>query len=153
MDRLFSMHCIAKHVTSEATVTSVPSKSLKNFFLDPWAFDFSESSKYGAVGRFPSNHQYGMHFMSFWENGLESHREAIDVKFTTSEQDKGLYKVHPWSVGFVDGQTKVLIVQSILGMLIHHEDVSVLVDFLFLGCVSPIDFKQFFLKANNATLR
>lgn len=91
--------------------------------------------------------------MSFWENGLESHREAIDVKFTTSEQDKGLYKVHPWSVGFVDGQTKVLIVQSILGMLIHHEDVSVLVDFLFLGCVLPIDFKQFFLKANNATLR
>ena len=117
MRALFEMPCVKKHINPEVTVQSIPSQSLKNFFLDPWAFDFSESSKYGAVGRFPSNHQYCLQFL---DNGLESHREAIDVKFNASEQDRGIFKVHPWSVGFVDGQTKALLVQSILGLLIHN---------------------------------
>eukprot|EP00435_Cladocopium_sp_Y103_P011925 s1235_g3.t1 len=117
MDEFFAMDCVQKHITPEVDVQSIPAKSMKSFFLPPWAFDFSESSKYGAVGRFTTNHQYSMHFPSFLDRGLESHREAIDVKFTANLEDKSLDKVHPFSVGFVDGQCKALIFQSILGML------------------------------------
>ena len=117
MDDLFAYDCVQKHITTQLTVKSVPPKSMQSFFLDAWAFDFSESSKYGAVGRFPTNHQYSMHFQSFLDRGLESHREAIDVKFTKSLEDRVSYEVSPFSVGFVDGQCKALILQSILDML------------------------------------
>ena len=137
---LFDMPCVKKHIGHEVTVQSIPSQSLKNFFLDPWSFDFSESSKYGAVGRFPSNHQYCMHFQSFVENGLEAHREAIDVKFKTSENDRGIFQVHPWSVGFVDGQKKALLVQSILGLLIHNASCCKFTQYFFqlVSTLSPI---------------
>ena len=117
MDDLFAYDCVKKHIVPELTVQSIPAQSMKNFYLDPWSFDFSESAKYGAVGRFPTNHQYSMHFQSFLDRGLEGHREAIDVKFTTSLEDNQPYQVNHFSVGFVDGQCKALILQSILGML------------------------------------
>ena len=121
MLKYFDMTCVNKNCRHETAVTSIPSKTLNGFYLEPWSFDFSESSKYGAIGRFPSNHQYCLHFPSFLAHGLETHREAIDVKFNASLDDKARLKIHLWSVGFVDGQTKILIVQSILAM-IHHLD-------------------------------
>lgn len=127
MKYLFGLKNVNKHIAMETTVQSIPSRSMQNFFLDPWMFDFSEKSKYGAVGRFPTNHQYCLHFQSFLENGFESHREALDVKFATSQDDKGLYVVHPWSVGFVDGQGKALLLQSILAMIIWHAPYSVFI--------------------------
>lgn len=121
MRRYFDMTCVQKHITTESGLRSIPARSLNGFFLEPWAFDCSENAKYGAVGRYPSNHQYSLHFPSFLERGLETHREAIDVKFTLNTEDLAQLHIHPWSVGYVDGQTKVLILQSILTLL-HHLD-------------------------------
>ena len=115
------MSCVNTHVVVETELKSIPARSLNGFFLEPWAFDCSETAKYGAVGRYPSNHQYALHFPSFLERGLETHREAIDVKFVQNSEDLAKLHIHPWSVGYVDGQTKVLILQSILAML-HHLD-------------------------------
>ena len=117
MIKYFSWDCVSKQTKVEPLVTSIPARSLNGFFLEPWSFDFSEQSKYGQLGRFPSNHQYSLHFGSFLQNGLETHREAIDVKFNASADDTARLMVHPWSVGFVDGQTKLLIIQSIMAML------------------------------------
>ena len=121
MRRYFDMSCVNKHVTAESELKSIPARSLNGFFLEPWSFDCSENAKYGAVGRFPSNHQFCLHFPSFLERGLETHREAIDVKFRLNTDDLAEMNIHPWSVGYVDGQTKVLILQSILALL-HHLD-------------------------------
>ena len=43
MDDLFAYDCVQKHITTQLTVKSVPPKSMQSFFLDAWAFDFSES--------------------------------------------------------------------------------------------------------------
>lgn len=84
--------------------------------LQPWAFDFSESAKFGAIGRFPTNVQVRSHFGSFLQ-GLESHREAMDVKFMKAQESSGVFLIDPFTVGFVDGQCKALIIQSILAMV------------------------------------
>ena len=117
METVFGFTCEAKHIPNQICEENFPSTSLTNFSLPPWAFDFSEGAKYGNTGRYPSNHQYRAHFASFVHNGFESHREAIDVKFRLSEEDRNEYKIHPFHVGFVDGQNKALIVQSIIAML------------------------------------
>lgn len=128
MERILSLPGVAKFVDMQPLQQSIPSASKKNFHLPPWAFDFSESAKYGSTGRFPSNHQFRAHFPSFLQNGLECHREALDVKFVLNKDDPAQYKVHPFTVGFVDGQNKALIIQSIFGLLIG----------LVLGSVIPL---------------
>ena len=119
LDKLFSSPSIMKHIDSAQAVQSIPQSSLKSFYLDLWSFSFHESAKYGQSGRYPSNHQVQMHFQSFLQNGLQAEREAIDVKFNVSNQDPGLYRVHPFSVGYVDGQCKALIMQAIVAMTIN----------------------------------
>ena len=118
MERLFAMGCVGNHLPlTAAVVDSVPMKSLKNFLMEPWQLSFSENAKYGATGRFPANHQFLAHLPSFLDRGFESHREAIDVKFTVEVSDKTVYKIHPYSVGYVDGQNKALILHSILASI------------------------------------
>ena len=112
----FQMPCVAKHIVHQSVLNYVPATSLKNLWLDPWQFNFDPTSKYGKSGRFPSNHQYKMHLPSFLTHGFESQREAIDVKFQICQQDSGLYKMPSWSVNFVDGQNKLLILQSVLAI-------------------------------------
>lgn len=118
MESIFSHPCVAKHIERQSPkITTVPATSQKSFWLDPWAFDFSESAKFGATGRFPTNVQVKSHFGSFLQKGLESHREAMDVKFMKAQESSGVFLIDPFSVGFVDGQCKALIIQSILAMV------------------------------------
>ena len=120
MGNIFDLPCIAKHIEMQDVTRSIPHGSKKGFYLAPWHFDFSESAKYGQLGRFPSNCQYKLHLPSFLEHGLESHRESIEVKFhmpvLSSNVDANDFKIGPFSVGFVDGQNKALIIQSVLAL-------------------------------------
>lgn len=112
MGSIFDAACVAKHVEMQEVVRTIPGTSKKGFFLAPWHFDFSESAKFGQIGRWPSNCQYKAHVVSFLDRGLESHRESIETKFVTTDA----LMISPFSVGFVDGQNKALIMQSILAL-------------------------------------
>ena len=113
MSSTFAMNCVDTLVKTHAQpiLHSVPVAS-KEFHLSPWNFDFSERSKYGEKGRFPTNLQLKSHFQSFLRSGYEAHREPIDVRFPA-----GADAIEPFSVQFVDGQNKMLIIQSILALL------------------------------------
>lgn len=96
----------------QPVLQSVPVAS-KEFYLSPWHFDFSEKAKYGEKGRFPTNLQYKVRFHSFLRSGYESSREAVDVRFPGSSNST----IEPFTVQFVDGQNKLLIILSILALL------------------------------------
>eukprot|EP00435_Cladocopium_sp_Y103_P022429 s1200_g5.t1 len=107
------MQCVSKLVENQVQpiLQSVPVAS-KEFYLSPWNFDFSERSKYGEKGRWPTNLQYKAHFQSFLKSGYEASREPIDVRFREHSDI-----IEPFSVQFVDGQNKLLIIQSILALM------------------------------------
>ena len=65
---------------TQEVLRSIPGASKKGFYLAPWHFDFSEGAKFGHTGKWPSNLQFKAHAPSFLEHGLESHREAVEVK-------------------------------------------------------------------------
>ena len=113
MSSTFSMKSVAKLVENhvQPILQSVPVAS-KEFYLSPWSFDFSERSKYGEKGRWPTNLQYKSHFYSFMKSGYEASREPIDVRFREQAD-----AIEPFSVQFVDGQNKMLIIQSILALM------------------------------------
>lgn len=115
MDTMFQTKCIAMHVTNQTVLKNIPATS-KVFHLSLWSFDFSEKAKYGENGRFPTNMQYKSHVHSFLQNGYESAREAVDVRFgeVCKNEDDG---ITPFSVQFVDGQNKVLIMMSLIALL------------------------------------
>lgn len=119
MDRIFNFECVAKHVGTENPVVNVPMTSMKNIFLELHTLSFAENAKYGEFGRWPATHLFKQHFPSFLENGFEAHREPLDIKFdlSTVEADKGLYMIKPFSVGYIDGQNKAMIMLSILALL------------------------------------
>lgn len=113
MSSTFNMKCVSKLVENhvQPILQSVPVAS-KEFYLSPWNFDFSERSKYGENGRWPTNLQYKSHFHSFLKSGYEASREPIDVRFREQAD-----AIEPFSVQFVDGQKKMLIIQSILALM------------------------------------
>ena len=113
MSSTFNMGCVSKLVKShvQPVLQSVPVAS-KEFHLSPWSFDFSERAKFGEKGRFPTNWQFKAHFGSFLKNGYEANREPIDVRFAEESES-----IEPFSVQFVDGQNKMLIIQSILALM------------------------------------
>jgi hypothetical protein len=115
MSGIFNVPSVSKLLENhvQPVLQSVPVAS-KEFYLSPWSFDFSEKSKYGELGRFPTNLQYKAHFGSFLRNGYEASREPIDVRFPESGGS-----IEPFSVQFVDGQNKMLIIQSILALVEH----------------------------------
>ena len=114
MDSLFTLPCVHKHMELQNVLKTVPATS-KQFFLGVWHFDFSPKSKYGEQGRFPTNIAYKNHFHSFITTGYESGRETVDVRFqhgaTTCDD------ISPFSVQFVDGQNKLLIMQSVIALM------------------------------------
>lgn len=113
MSTTFNMPCVKKLVENQVqpVLQSVPVAS-KEFYLSPWNFDFSEKAKYGEKGRFPTNLQYRAHFHSFLKHGYEASREPIDVRFLEHADT-----IAPFSVQFVDGQNKLLIMLSILALV------------------------------------
>ena len=113
MSNIFNMPAIHKMLENDPrpVLHSVPSAS-KEFYLSPWHFDFSEKAKYGDKGRFPTNLQYKAHFQSFLRSGYESSREAVDVRFAEAAST-----IQPFTVQFVDGQNKLLIILSIFALI------------------------------------
>lgn len=120
MDHIFDWSCVKKHVEIQQPIENVPATSMKGFHLDLWKLSFYENAKYGETGRFPATHSLKAHFGSFLENGFESHRECLEVKFRLSkeEAEKSIYRVNDFSVGYVDGQNKAIIMLSIMALLI-----------------------------------
>ena len=113
MSNTFNMACVKKKLEGnlQPVLQSVPVAS-KEFHLSPWSFDFSERAKYGERGRWPTNLQYKAHFASFLSNGYEANREPIDVRFAMQSDS-----IEPFTVQFVDGQNKMLIIQSIMALI------------------------------------
>lgn len=124
MEEIFNFECVAKHVGTERPVFNVPMTSMKNIFLELHTLSFAENAKYGEFGRWPATHLFKQHFPSFLENGFEAHREPLDIKFdlSTVEADKGLYQIKSFSVGYIDGQNKAIIMLAIVALL--HQMVS-----------------------------
>lgn len=120
MDQIFEWSSVKKHVEIQQPIENIPATSMKGFHLDLWKLSFYENAKYGETGRFPATHSLKAHFGSFLENGFESHRECLEVKFRLSkeETEQSIYKVNDFSVGYVDGQNKAIIMLSIMALLI-----------------------------------
>ena len=114
-------------------MSHVPLATVKGVYLGLDMFSFQENAKYGEMGRWPSTHQFQAHYPSFLEKGYESHRECIDIRFemSTVEPDKGLYVIKPFSVGYIDGQNKALIMLSMLAIV--HELAPCF-------CIKPLSF-------------
>ena len=121
MQEIFGMECVAKHIPQNSPAINVPMTSFNGLMLDLWMLSFSENAKYGMMGRWPANHQVRAHFPSFLSRGYEAHRECLEIKFdmTTVEADKSVYVIKPFTVGYVDGQNKAIIMLSILSLLIE----------------------------------
>ena len=120
IEDVFALPPIAKHISpNHNLLKSVPMTSLKGAYVDITTLSFAESAKYGEFGRWPATHQYRAHFESFTHKGFEDHRECLEVKFLTmGAGDKGaLYEIQPFSIGYVDGQNKAIIMLSILAMI------------------------------------
>lgn len=85
--------------------------SMKGMFVDLASLSFAETAKFGQLGRWPSTHQFQAHWPSFLDRGFEWHREAAEIKFdmNTVSGDKGVYKIKPFSICYVDGFNKAII--------------------------------------------
>ncbi|CAK9107144.1 Uncharacterized protein SCF082_LOCUS49885 [Durusdinium trenchii] len=120
---IFTMDPVQKHVVNETTLVHLRGSSVKGAFLDISRFSFAENAKFGELGRWPATHQFRAHFPSFIENGFEGHREPLDIKFDTSclDHTRASYTIKPFSVGYVDGQNKALIMLSVLALLVELE--------------------------------
>lgn len=114
-----SMDCVARELCREniETLANIPAASRKNMYITPWMLDFSETSKYDGMGRYPSTLQFRAHFPSVVHSGYQSEKEALEVKFTKNRGGDHGKGVLPFSIGYVDGQNKGLIVQSIFALL------------------------------------
>ena len=112
--------------------------------LDVWMLSFSESAKYGLMGRWPANHQVRAHFPSFLMKGYESHRESLDIKFdmSTVETDKSVYTIKPFTVGYVDGQNKAIIMLGILGLLIDMDPWKLFQTFTAVHILTPLKYEE-----------
>ena len=119
MQDIFEMDSVHKHVQSQQTVLNIPMASTKGFYVNLGALSFAETAKYGETGRWPSTHQFRLHFPSFLDRGFESHREVLEVKFETPvDPDQNMYAIQAFTIGYVDGQNKAIIMLSILVLLI-----------------------------------
>ena len=116
MTKYLSMDCVANHLEENVQpLKNIPGASRKNVYVCPWMLDFSETSKYNGLGRFPSTIQFRAHFPSIVNSGYQSEKEALEIKFVKASSQ--VTTVEPFTVGYVDGQNKGLIVQSVFGLL------------------------------------
>ena len=91
---------------------TVPATARTNVFCTPWQLDMSEDAK---VGRYPSMVQTRAHLPSVvWKN-YRAELEALDLKFTSAPG----CDIEQYSVRYVDGHNKGLMVQGILSLVIY----------------------------------
>lgn len=117
---LFALEEIA-NVTSKASETAlktVPVVTRKGIYLNPWQLDMSEEAKYGVNGKWPSNVAVRTHFASVVQRGYESSREALEIKFPMELHGTGK-DVPMFSVQFIDGHTKAIMVLAVFALLEH----------------------------------
>lgn len=137
---IFTMAPVTKHLPQHPQpLLHMPMKSTNGLVLDLDRLSFAETAKFGELGRWPSSHLLRSHFPSFLEHGFEGHREPIEIKFEMSnlEPDTGFYSIKPFSVGYVDGQCKVIIMMSILALtkdIVAQQKFSMLLVFNNLCC-------------------
>lgn len=119
IEEIFDMPSVYKHVQNQQTMVNIPMATVRGFYVDLASLSFAETAKYGETGRWPSTHQFKLHLPSFLDRGFESHREALEVKFEVPvEPDQTMYTIQPFSIGYVDGQNKAIIMLSTLALLI-----------------------------------
>ena len=116
MMKYLAMECVARELEEiSVPLKNIPGASRKNMFLCPWMLDCSETGKFDGLGRYPSTLQFRAHFPSIVNSNYQSEKEALEVKFTKVNSQTST--VEPFSIGYVDGQNKGLIVQSIFALL------------------------------------
>lgn len=119
IEEIFDMPSVSKHVQSQQAMRTIPMATVRGFYVHLASLSFAETAKYGETGRWPSTHQFKLHLPSFLDRGFESHREALEVKFEVPvEPDQTMYTIQPFSIGYVDGQNKAIIMLSTLALLI-----------------------------------
>ena len=143
LDRLVMVHCDS----TRSFQTNVPICSMDEFFLPLSAFDYSAAAKNGCgvlkagcfTGHvreyvlfsitslmchslpppdFPNNNQFAIHFHNFLNAGYLLSSESIICKFPYAD---GSRLLADWSVGLVDGFTKVLLMLSIIAFCVELE--------------------------------
>ena len=133
---------------SKPHMTTVPNTSLEEFWLGLESFDYSVDGKNGCGGGqkvcifhggkcfnvlkallsfpfytpvpavYPSNQQFQAHFGEFLQHGYRSGMGSVETKF---DHGFGTREIAPFSVKFVDGQAKVLIMLSIVAYCVELE--------------------------------
>ena len=114
MGDLFAIPEVVANIPSQCgpVLRSVPSTARQNVYLHPWHLSLSENAK---AGRYPSMHQTRAHFPSIvWKNYLAS-REALEIKFDAG----GGEEIDFFSVRYIDGHNKGIIVQTLLALVIY----------------------------------
>ena len=114
MGDLFTIPEVVAHIPSQCgpVLRSVPSTARLNAYMHPWQFSLSERAK---AGRYPSMHQTRIQFPSIvWKN-YQASREAVEVKFDAAGGDT----IEFFSVRYIDGHNKGIIVQTLLALVIY----------------------------------
>ena len=113
MANIFSIPEVAKYLPQNGPVLkAVPTSDRQNVYLHPWQLSLAESAK---AGRYPSMHQTRLHLPSIVWKGYQASREALEIKFDVAAGEQIGY----FSVKYIDGHNKGLIVQAILAMVIR----------------------------------
>ena len=107
----------AKH-SGNTVLTHVPVTTRKGIYVHPWQLDLSEEAKFGVGGKWPSNVGVRSHFGSLVQRGYESDREALEIKFPQSLHGGG-GEIPMFSIQFIDGHTKSVMVLAIFALLEH----------------------------------
>lgn len=112
---LDSVACKALKVggTNGAALRVVPNTTRKGFYLSPWQLSLDEDAKFG---KWPSNYQINMHFPSVVNQGFQTEREPIDVRFCSASTESAR-EIATFSVGYVDGHARGLMCQLVFGLL------------------------------------
>ena len=68
-------------------------------------------------GKWPSNYQINMHFPSIVNQGFQTEREPMDVRFCTASSEAAR-EIVPFSVCYVDGHARGLMCQLVFALLL-----------------------------------
>ena len=114
MGDIFQIPNVIGHIQSQLgpVLKSVPANSRQNVYLHPWHLSLAESAK---AGRYPSMHQTRAHFPSILFKTFQSAREAIEIKFDAAAGES----IDFFTIRYIDGHNKGLMVQGILALVIH----------------------------------
>lgn len=91
---------------------TVPASARSNAYLHPWHLSLCENAK---AGRFPTMHQTRLHMPSIVWKHYQAHREALEIKCDAPAGDQ----IGHFTVRYIDGHNKGMMVQGLLAMVIH----------------------------------